>query len=93
MSIDFTGYEPEDVLRALINVAVIDDFYKRLPTPEGDYALSLIQRKTIEYVNGCYLGVTFAKFPLMDSKKYDEINGEGAMERAFQLVYDRSEGA
>jgi len=93
MSIDFTGYEPEDVLRALIDTAIADDFYKRLPTPEGDYALVLMQRKMIEYLNGRYLNVTFAKFPLIDSKKYDEINGEGAMKRAFKLVYDRSEGA
>lgn len=92
MSVDFTGYEPEDVLRALIDTAIADDFYKRLPTPEGDYALALMQRKTIEYLNGRYLGITFAKFPLMDSKKYDKYNGEGAMERAFQLVYYRSEG-
>lgn len=89
--VDFTGYEAVDVLQALIdNVKPSSDFYYKLGKLDKESALSMIERKTIEYVNGRMLGVTFQQFPLMDSTKYDKHNGEGAMERALKLIYERT---
>jgi len=91
MSVDFTGYEEEEVLQALVDNALTSDFYLKLSKLDHEVALSLVERSYIEYVNGRYLGVTFANFPLIASARYDELNGEGAMESALKLLYDRCE--
>lgn len=91
MSIDFTGYEAEDVLQALIDNAVPPStFYHKLGKIDRETALAMIQRDHIQYLNGRMLDVSFKQFPLISSAGYDKHHGEGAMARALQLLYDRT---
>lgn len=88
--VDFAGYEPEEVLQALVDQAVTGIEYMKVSRLEPEYAAMLLERKYIQYTNGRYLGVTFEKFPLINSVTYDKYNGAGAMEAALKLLYDRT---
>lgn len=88
--VDFAGYEPEDVLQALIDQAITGTPYMKVSRLEPEYIAAMLVRKYIQYTNGRYLGVTFEKFPLIDSTTYDKYNGEGAMAAALKLLYDRT---
>ncbi len=90
MDVDFAGYEAVDVLQALIdNIIPPSSFYHKLGKLDKETALAMIQRDTIQYLNGRMLDVSFKQFPLINSAGYDKHNGAGAMERALQLLYDR----
>lgn len=88
--VDFTGYEPEDVLQALIDQAITGVEYMKVSRLDPEYATVLLNRKYIQYTNGRYLGVTFEKFPLIDSTTYDKYNGPGAMNDALKLLHNRT---
>lgn len=88
--VDFAGYEPEEVLQALVDRAITGIEYMKISKLEPEYAAALLERQYIQYTNGRYLGVSFEKFPLIDSTTYNKYNGDGAMEDALQLLYDRS---
>lgn len=90
MSVDFTGYEEIEVLQALVDNAVTSDFYLKFGQLDAEVAQSLIERSYIEYINGRYLGVSFANFPIIASARYDELNGDGAMQKVLKLLYDRT---
>lgn len=88
--VDFSGYEPDEVLQALVDQAITGTPYMKVSRLEPEYIEVLLERKYIQYTNGRYLGVTFEKFPLIDSTMYDKYNGAGAMESALKLLYDRT---
>jgi hypothetical protein len=88
--VDFAGYEPEDVLQALIDQAITGTEYMKVSRLEPEYMACLLEREYIQFTNGRYLGVTFKKYPLIDSTTYDKYNGAGAMESALQLLYNRT---
>jgi hypothetical protein len=89
--VDFTGYDEIAVLQALIdNIKPTSTLYSRLGKLDKETAEVMITRKSIEYLQGRMLGITFKEFPLIDSKKYDTHHGKGSMEAALQLLYEKT---
>jgi hypothetical protein len=90
-TIDFTGYEEEDVLQTLIDTAIpLNVVYKSLPKLPKEMLAALITRNEIQYYNGRMLGVSFKQFPLIDATKYDKHNGEDTMLRVLNILYERA---
>jgi hypothetical protein len=93
--IDFVGYEPEEVLQALHDSAKTYNnsvYYQRFGSLNLDYAGDLLAtRDTIDYLNGRFLHVSFASFPLIDSEKYDKVNGRGAMLATLDMLAKRAD--
>jgi hypothetical protein len=93
--VDFVGYEPEEVLRALHDCAKTynnSTFYHKLGSLDLVYARDLLAtRDKIDYLNGRFICVSFETFPLIDSEKYDQKNGEGMMLMALDMLAKRAE--
>ena len=88
--VDFAGYSKAEVLQALHDCAKLyndNPFYYRFGSIDLKYAESLLKsRNKVVYLNGRFLYVDFATFPLLDSVDYDKHNGEDAMWKALEML-------
>lgn len=93
--IDFAGFKKEEVLQALHDCAKPhnnSDFYYRFGSLNLDYAKSLLEtRDVIDYLNGRFLYVSFASFPLIDETKYNRQNGNDKMWEVLEILRIRKE--
>jgi len=94
MAVDFSGYEIWEVLQVLHDCAPpASDFYYKLGSVSLDTCKKTLEtRDVINYFGyGRYINVDFSTFPLLDPAGYDNVNGDGMMDKAFDMLYKRSQ--